>query len=118
MSDYYIISLNHTAKRDAYICFWRPSNAGYCWPLSWAGRYSEAVIKEHLYYYNNGYCSLAVRCDAIDAISEPPKDGKIDDNAGPVVRNLRRNWKKIMDALIEQPYKDQDKSQQQPAPRR
>lgn len=109
MPDYYIVSLNHTDKKDRYITFWRPNNAGYCWPLSWAGKYPESLIKEsktNLYYYNNGKCSLAVRCDVVDSLCESPAIGLIDNNAGPVVRNLKRNWTKIRAALIDQPYNE------------
>jgi hypothetical protein len=39
-TEYFIVSFNHTDKTDKYITLWRPSNAGYCYPIELAGKYN------------------------------------------------------------------------------
>lgn len=38
--EYYVISLEHTGKKDKYITLWRPENRGYAYPLELSGRYN------------------------------------------------------------------------------
>jgi hypothetical protein len=45
--EYFIVSLKHTGKKDKYITLWRPSNAGYCWPVELAGRYQGFQLGYH-----------------------------------------------------------------------
>jgi hypothetical protein len=40
LTEYFIVSLKHTGKKDKYITLWRPDNKGYCWPLELAGKYN------------------------------------------------------------------------------
>ena len=101
--DCYVISLNHTHRRDPYITIWRPDDRGYAYPLSWAGRYPMERIMEHLDYYNSGHCSVAVPCAVLDSIAVPPKPGLIDGDAGPVVPNTRASWKAILSSVVAPP---------------
>jgi hypothetical protein len=102
---YYIVSTNHTLppRRERYITFWRPDDKGYCWPLSWAGEYSEKAVMENLGYYNSGRSAIAVLASVVDALAEIPRQGDIDGNAGPVVRNTKRNWRMLRAAVIQGP---------------
>jgi hypothetical protein len=102
---YYIVSTNHTPppRRERYITFWRPDDKGYCWPLSWAGKYAEKAVMDNLGYYNSGCSAIAVLASVVDALAETPRQGDIDGNAGPVVRNTKRNWRLIRAAVIQEP---------------
>lgn len=48
-TEYYVISLAHTHRKDKYITLWRPDNKGYCWPLPLAGTY---LGYQHGYHNN------------------------------------------------------------------
>ena len=80
-------------RRYPYITFWRPDDAGYCYALSWAGRYGRSrVIKGRSYYTKKiygGRCyeRFAVPVDAVLAMAIEPRPGLIDGNAGPVLPN-------------------------------
>ena len=100
---FYVISLNHTKRRDAYITIWRPDDKGYAYPLSWSGRYTEDRIASMLGYYNSGHSAVAVPCDVLDAIAIAPKAGLIDGDAGPVIPNRAASWKAILANLIATP---------------
>lgn len=96
MQNYYVVSLRHTTRSSTYISFFRPANAGYSWPLSWAGRYSESEIEAQLKYYHNGQDTFAVMCDVVEDMAVPPAPGTVDNDAGPVVLNTRANWKRLL----------------------
>jgi hypothetical protein len=100
---YFIVSVTHTLRRDPYITFWRPKDSGYCWPLSWAGRYGHRAVSEGRGYYNDGDLNIAVKCDVVDALAVPPEPGRVDGDAGPVVPNNAASWKAILRALIAEP---------------
>lgn len=95
---YYVVSVKHTRRDQDYITVWRPDDKGYAWPLSWAGKYTEAQINDGLDYYHNGFDSFAIPCGAMDALAVPPQPGAIDNNAGPVVLNTRLNWKCLIES--------------------
>lgn len=103
MIDFYIVSVKHTKRSDKYITVWRPNDAGYCWPLSWAGKYSEFDVLENLSYYNRGDDTIAVPCALLDSRSVAPEKGRVDNDAGPVVLNNKENWLKIMELCIRKP---------------
>jgi len=98
MSDeFYVVSVSHTQREQPYITVWRPENAGYAWPLSWAGKYTEAQIDELPHYYHNGAESFAVPCMLMDNLAVPPTPGTVDNDAGPVVLNTKLNWKCLIE---------------------
>jgi hypothetical protein len=100
---FYIASMKWTPRGQAYITFWRPNDCGYAWPLSWAGKYDRATVLESLDYYHNGQESIAVACDAVDALAAAPAKGMIDGDAGPVVLNTPENWRVLLGAVIQPP---------------
>jgi len=99
MTAHYVISVKHTKKDDLYISVWRPENAGYAWPLSWAGRYSDEEIVSSLDYYHNGSDSIAVPCEVLDELAVPTIPKTVDNDAGPVVMHTKENWGKILISL-------------------
>jgi len=91
--DLYIVSLQERdlMRHRPYITVWRPECAGYAYPLSWAGKYTRAEVRESPGYLNNGDTTIAVPCAVLDAMAEAPRPGMIDGNAGPVVRKTPKN---------------------------
>lgn len=104
--DCYIVDLGHARHADKYISLWRPECKGYAWPLPWAGRYPEAVVREALDYYNRGE-SLAVPCELIESLAIAPAPGEVDGDAGPVVPATRDNWDRIRAVAIAPPVHPQ-----------
>lgn len=100
MSEYFIVSAKHTKKTDKYVTFWRPDNAGYCWPLSWAGRYTSAVIEGSPDYYNNVCDSFCVPCEEVMKIAISPEPNTVDGDAAPVVQNNKDNWARLRAASL------------------
>lgn len=103
MTEYFIVDVR-AKMRGKYITLWRPDNAGYCWPLPWAGRYSEEQVCARQDYYttkvfshsapnNDGraYERYPVPCEVVERIAEQPERGDVDGDAGPVVRNTKKN---------------------------
>lgn len=101
-ADFYIVNLSHARPSMRYVTFWRPDCKGYAYPLSWSGRYPEARVREQLDYFNSG-ANVAVPCSVVEALSEAPTPGDIDDDAGPVVRSTRENWMQLLAHVIEPP---------------
>lgn len=103
-SEYYIADLRSNFSSNPYITFWRPENAGYAYPLSWAGKYTRDVVIEGGSYYTQrqgrSLIRFGVPCQAADKISEAPTAGHIDGNAGPVVRNTPKNRRKLRSAAF------------------
>lgn len=97
---YYIASLRHTRKADDFITFWRADNAGYAWPLQWAGQYNRASVEAEMDYYHNGDRSIAVPVGVVSSLAVPPASGKVDGDTGPVVMNTAENWKALIAAMI------------------
>lgn len=100
MGDFYIVSLKHTMRSDRYITVWRPDDAGYAYPLSWAGKYHEDSVLNNLSYYNNGDTTIAVPCETLDRIAADPEPKTIDNDAGPVILNKTSSWRQILDNAI------------------
>lgn len=103
MNACYIVSVKHTQRDHTYITVWRPDNAGYAWPLTWAGRYSAEEVRARRGYYHRGDDTLAVPCAVLDALAVPPVPGTIDNNAGPVVMNTRENWRTVLAGALPDP---------------
>lgn len=99
---FYVVNLSHLNREHKYVTFWRPDDCGYAFPLSWAGRYPESVVREHLRYYNRGD-NIAVPCSVVEALAVDPAKGDIDNDAGPVVLSNRDNWKVLLANVIETP---------------
>lgn len=103
MSMYYLIDLREKNNRNPYITFWRPNDAGYCYPVPWAGEYTEERIIEGDDYYTrrrwqkrtNAYTGIweriAIRTDLIKPFCIKPAYGLIDGNIGPVIANTGKN---------------------------
>ncbi len=94
MSMYYIIDMSRDLGR-AYITLWRPDDAGYCWPLTWAGLYSKETVEEDSRYYfereGRKIARFPVRADLVAKIAVAPIPGTIDGDAGPVIMNTTKN---------------------------
>lgn len=104
MSDFYVISLKHTPKRDRYVTFWRPDDKGYCWKLSRAGKYGRDHVMAHLAYYNSGCSNIAVPCDVVDKMTVMTTAADmIDGPDGPAVLNTPANVRKLMASVIHPP---------------
>ena len=100
LDEFYIVDLRPEWNKNPYVTFWRPNDAGYCYPLPWAGRYTAARVIEGGEYYTDKawtsskgpgrfYTRFAVRCADVEAMGVEPDTqgrGRIDGNTGPVLR--------------------------------
>jgi hypothetical protein len=84
---YVIVSLKHTKPGDRYVSFWRPDGAGYCWPLAWAGAYSEEEARRIDASPDSDSIAVPLRIALLESV--PPERGYIDGDAGPVVTKRR-----------------------------
>ena len=92
MTEYYVAALGPAHVQGLFIGFRRPApDEGVCWPLPWAGTWREAAVVEAAAELNDGVEAAAVPKDAVHALATPPPPGKIDGDAGPVVRNTAAN---------------------------
>lgn len=91
---FYIVDVRRSWRSDPFVTFWRPRAAGYAWPLIWAGKYTLEELQGAPDYYQKRdkddrrrWGRFPVRCEDVEplAIATPP--GRIDDDAGPVIRN-------------------------------
>jgi hypothetical protein len=98
-----IVSVKWTKRDSRYITFWRPDNAGYAYPVPWMGLYSREQVESNLAYYNNGTFTIAVPAATLEGMTEDPRPGEIDNDAGPVVLNTKANWERLEAAVICQP---------------
>jgi hypothetical protein len=97
MTDYFVAALGATRPEDLYICFRRPVRSdGVCWPLPWAGAWSEAEVVRAAAELNDGVEMVAVPRDIVHALATPPPPGKIDGDVGPVVRNSASNRRALI----------------------
>jgi hypothetical protein len=64
---FYVLSLNHTKRREGLITVWAPRFCDYVYRLEWSGRYTaEDLVKERLH---DGEKTLAVPCEALEAVA-------------------------------------------------
>ncbi len=98
---FFIVDLRPEWNRNGYVTFWRANNAGYCYGLVFAGRYTrEEVDAGGSYYTAKAWTSpkgpgrlftrFAVRCSDIEALATPSdKAGRwrLDESHGLTVRN-------------------------------
>lgn len=87
---YYVADFRPEWRHKPYVTFWRPEDAGYCYPLPWAGRYTRAEIEAGGSYYTKRegrrFIRFAVPCSIVDAMGTAPEAREIDGDTGPVVR--------------------------------
>lgn len=97
MTDYYVAALGATRPEDLYIGFRRPVRSdGVCWPLPWAGAWSEAEVVRAAAELNDGVGTVAVPREAVQALATTPPPGKIVGDVGPVVRNSASNRRALI----------------------
>lgn len=86
-----IVDLRPEWKWKPYVTFWRPDNAGYAYPLVWAGDYSEGTIMGAQRYYAAFHGSNLIRFpverSAAEALGVAPNLGEVDGDTGPVIPN-------------------------------
>lgn len=102
---FYICDMRPEWRRKPFITFWRPNDAGYAFPLAWAGKYTrDEVILGGSYYYTTEDGAL-IRCPVAvkfaDALGISPPPGVIDGDAGPVVKNTAANRRKLAQAAFD-----------------
>lgn len=82
-----------------YVTFWRPNNANYAYPLSWAGDYTKAEVDAQAVYYTEkegrSLVRFAVPRAVAERLSESPAPGIIDGDTGPVVVQNPENLRKL-----------------------
>lgn len=97
MADYYVAALGLTRAEDLYVSFRRfVRSDGVCWPLPWAGTWSEAAVVQDAAELNDGMEAAAVPKDAVHALATVPTPGRIDGDVGPVVRNSAANRRALI----------------------
>lgn len=101
-SPFLICDLRPEWNSRPYVSFWRSNNAGYAYPLAWAGDYTEAEVATVGRYYTEWERGVLVRFPLARAIAEPlagaPGRGRIDGDAGPVIVNtpdMRRHLRRF-----------------------
>lgn len=97
MAEYYVAALGPAHAQGLFIGFRRPApNEDVCWPLPWAGLWPEADVVEAAAQLNDGIEAVAVPREAVHALATAPPPGKIDGDAGPVVRNTAANRRALV----------------------
>lgn len=97
MAGYYIAALGLTRAEDLYVSFRRLMRSeGVCWPLPWAGTWSEAAVMQDAAELNDGAEVVAVSRDAVHALATAPTPGRINGDVGPVVRNSAANSRALV----------------------
>ncbi|TCQ04071.1 hypothetical protein [Sphingomonas sp. PP-CC-3A-396] len=94
---YAIVDLRLEFRGNPYITLWRPKNAGYAYPLPWAGQYSTEQLSAQAGYYAKRRYRHARALDrwpvpwsVVERLAVQPAPGMIDGDAGPVLRNDAR----------------------------
>ena len=108
---FYIVDLRPAWNRNPYVTFWRSDDAGYCYSLPNAGRYSRArVIEGGSYYTAKDWTSskgpgrlwtrFAALCADVDALaSEPDTEGRHRLDSGLTGKVILRNTGKMRTTL-------------------
>lgn len=93
-NEFYIVDVRAEFSRNPYITLWRPGNAGYAYPLPWAGRYTRNQIENRPGYYHkkrHGHVRTLDRypvpCAIVERFGVDPDKGLVDGNVGPVLPN-------------------------------
>ena len=92
--EFFIVDVREGFNGNPYITLWRPGNAGYAYPLPWAGRYTRAEIEGRPGYHykkrdgrTRTLDRYPVPCDVVERHAVAPAKGLIDGDAGPVLPN-------------------------------
>ncbi len=97
MAEYYVAALGPAHAQGLFIGFLRAApDGGVCWPLPWAGTWAEAAVVDGAAELNDGFEAAAVPKEAVHALATAPPPGKIDGDAGPVVRNTAANRRALV----------------------
>lgn len=98
MSQYIVLSLKHTKRRDKAITLWKGHDKGYCWKLKPAGVYTEVEVLDRLGYYNSGCSNIAVPAELVIELCENVEyDTK---EYGLCLPNRAGIWSKLLAAVI------------------
>jgi hypothetical protein len=76
MNEYYILSLNHSRKRDRLLTWWRPNDSDYCYRLEWAGKYTKEQVEKRATYYNDRVHTVAIPREIVDALAIQVRDAR------------------------------------------
>ena len=97
MAEYYVVELGPACAEEPYVSFRRPGYGNdVCWPLPWAGLWSEAAMVEAAAALNDGLTIVAVPSDAVHSLATQPAPGRIEGDVGPVVRNSASNRRALV----------------------
>lgn len=92
--DYYIVDVRPSFRGNPYITLWRADNAGYAYPLPWAGKYDRATVDAYPNYYakkeGSRFWRFPVPCEAVEQLGVKPAPRMIDGGAGPVIPNTAK----------------------------
>ncbi|WP_122523570.1 hypothetical protein [Pseudomonas viridiflava] len=98
MSQYIVLSLKHTKRRDKAITLLKGNDKGYCWRLEPAGLYTSAEVLERLGYYNSGCSNVAVPAELVIELCKTVEyDTK---EFGLCIPNKAGVWSKLLAAVI------------------
>lgn len=90
---FYICDMRSEWQRKPYVTFWRPSDAGYAFPLSWSGQYTlDRIFSQPGYYWaknTRGFYRFPILCSSVDRLGSAPIPGTVDGDAGPIIHNTK-----------------------------
>jgi hypothetical protein len=67
---FYVLSLAHTHRRDGVLLWYGSRNCDYYFRLEWAGKYTAKDLPSYgIYGLHNGERSIAIPCEAVEAIA-------------------------------------------------
>jgi hypothetical protein len=113
---FYIVDLRPEWRRLPYVTLWRPDDAGYCYSIPWAGKYTLDRVRQAGAYYvkrlkpgdryfdkrpvsRSTWYRFPVRCAAANKMAQPePAPGIIDGDVGPVLPNTAEMRRKLLRA--------------------
>jgi hypothetical protein len=86
---YYICDMRPEWLTKPYVSFWRPDDAGYAYPLSWAGKYTLERIRDQTDYYycrnTRSFTRFPILCSKVERFASAPAPKTVDGDAGPVL---------------------------------
>jgi hypothetical protein len=104
---YYICDLRRDWLRNPYVTFWRPADAGYTYPLAWAGQYTLERLQSQPGYYwqklTKTFARFPILCSEVERIAIAPRPKTIDGDTGPVVWMNKDNRAALRAAMLPPP---------------